>query len=258
MMKFLIITLTVLHSGFVGATCGTSGCKTTTEFTDSYVKALLNKDKNALQDHFLSNKYTCYLDRFDFDGAYTGHHISDEKVLKGESLEYFLLTYQSEATKIKLFNRFRKNNPDLSDNEISELVIKELQNPELKRVKLSIDTMPALEVRLDINGKLYQEGHPCFTYTGTSNLLYLVNTTSGYKAVEPMCDVGRTVGNQRINKDDYSDKLELSASQINEIKKYISDQKRFSRLRIRLFIMDKYGYNNHKAKYAVKQVCEKF
>ncbi|MEJ2142723.1 MAG: hypothetical protein P8Y24_10305 [Gammaproteobacteria bacterium] len=258
MMKIIIITITLLYSTFVEASCGTSGCKTIKEFTDSYVKALLNEDKNELQKHFLSKKHTCYLDRFDFDGVYTGHHISDEKVLKGESLEHFLLTYQSEATKIKLFNRFRKNNPDLSDSEISELVIKELQNPELKRVKLAIDTMPTHEVRLDINGKSYQEGHPCFTYTGTSNLLYLVNTKSGYQAVEPMCDVGRTVGKQRINKDDYSDKLELSTSQINEIKKYITEQKRFSRLHIRLFIMEKYGYNNHKAKYAVKQVCEKF
>lgn len=257
-MKFLIITLTLLFASYVEASCDSSGCKTTKEFTDSYVKALLNEDKNELQKHFLSKKHTCYLDRFNFDGVYTGHHISDEKVLKGESLEHFLLTYQSEATKIKLFNTFRKNNSELSDRKISELVIKELQNPELKRVKLAIDTMPSLEIRLDINGKSYQEGHPCFTYTGISNLLYLVNTTSGYKAVEPMCDVGRTVGKQRINKDDYSDKPELSTSQINEIKKYITEQKQFSRLRIRLFIMEKYGYNNHKAKFAVKQVCEKF
>ena len=256
-MKFLIILIILFFSPLIKAACGIDGCKTIKGFTDSYVKALLSQDKKELKDHYHSNKYTCFLDRFKFDGVYTGHDISYKKELKGESLDHFLLTYKSEATKIKLFNDFRAKSHDLSDSEIFELVFKELQKPDLERVNLPMDVMPTQEVRLNINGKLYRQGHPCFRYTGTSNYLHLVNTISGYKAIEPMCDVGRAVGSQIINRDNYNDNIKLTTPQLNEIKKHITKQKHFSRLRTRTFIMENYGYNSHKAKYAVKQVCDK-
>ncbi len=225
-MRLRVILFTLFISSYVWAGCPQDSCKTIEEFADSYVNAVLTKDEKLLKSHYHSDEYTCNLDKFHFDGNYTGHRIEEIIELKGDAWAHFQLTLRSEATKIKLFYDFKGKLPDIDDAEIMRMVFKELPKPDLKRVNVPMVTIPSYKVKLDISGTNYHPNHPCWVYTGTSGNLYLMNTEDGYKAIEPLCDVGRAVGRKRINKGSTGNEGEkiyaaLTSSQINGYKELL-------------------------------------
>ena len=191
-----------------------------------FLQALLQEDESELVNHFYDEKQLCFLDKFQLDASYTGYNVDEVKLLEGDELDHFLLTVTSEATKVALYYDLKKNNPGLSNQEIMRTVFDELLKPDLVRVEVPLPIMPTHSVRLSISGEKYHSGHPCFAYTSTSDLLYLVVTERGFKAVEPRCDISRAVGKQRIGTAPDNERGNrifetLPVSQVEEFKEHL-------------------------------------
>lgn len=227
-MKTRIILLTFFIASYTNAECISVGCNSIDEFADSYARAVADKNEELLKKHYYSEDYTCHIDKYYFEGSYTGYNVGEETVLKGEEWNHFELTWKSEATKVKLFYDFKESNPNKSNSEVMRMAFKELIKPDTKRVELPMIAAPNISVPLSINGRIYHKDHPCMAYTGTSAPFYLIKTPSGLKAVEPMCDVSRATGKARVERDEKNtegDKIynSLSVHQVKHYKKLLEN-----------------------------------
>lgn len=256
-MRFQITLAALLFSSSVEASCGFGGCNSIEEFSASYVQALLQEDESELVNHFYDEKQLCFLDKFQLDASYTGYNVDEVKLLEGDELDHFLLTVTSEATKVALYYDLKKNNPGLSNQEIMRTVFDELLKPDLVRVEVPLPIMPTHSVRLSISGEKYHSGHPCFAYTSTSDLLYLVVTERGFKAVEPRCDISRAVGKQRIGTAPDNERGNrifetLPVSQVEEFKEHLQ-KGRVSTIK---FVAENLALSYADAKFLVnKKLC---
>lgn len=223
-MKCKIILLVIFIGSYAKAGCLSEGCNSVEEFAKSYANAVAEKNENLIKKHYYSNDYTCNIHGFYIEGSYTGYSLGEKTELKAESWDHFELTLKSKATKIKLFYDLKEKNPNKSDSEIMRLVFKELLKSDLNRVEVPMIAAPSISVPLSIHGRIYHKDHPCMAYTATSLPIYLINTDGGLKAVEPACDVGRAVGETRIDRSKENTEAEkiyksLSSHQIEYYKK---------------------------------------
>ncbi len=227
-MKYILTSLLFCAAPGLVLACIDQGCGTIDKFVGSYVNAVVENNKELIKRHYYDNDYACYIDKFYVNGEYSNFNVQEKSKLESEAWDEFELVQKSEATKIKLFYEYKKKYPNKKNREIMSSVYKELMKIETKRVDVPFKVKPEYRLDLNINGKLHHNNHPCFSYTGISDSLYLVNTKKGFKAVEPMCDVGRAVGKNRINKENKDDDAEevlssLSSDQINHYKELLDD-----------------------------------
>ena len=208
MRIFQISLLFLIFVGFSVQSCESNKCNTADEFLKSYVAALVKKDLVQLKKHYVSESHTCYLDRFSYEGEFIGFNVSSIKELSGKSLNEFHEIWDSEFTKTALFYENKLRAPKLSHKEIMGVVYKKLANPNYKRKKLVMDVVPDTEIQLRISNRLYSKGHACYEETSTSSPIFLKNTTAGYKAIEPYCDIKRVTGHNDINQERNNNKID--------------------------------------------------
>ena len=94
----------------------------------------------------------------------------------------------------------------------------------------------------------YKTGHKCHHIAGKSAEMLLAISDQNGIIEHSYC--------QKTNTLQKKNNIKLTKSQIDEIKKNILEQKMFSRLSTRIFIMKNYGLESQEAKEIVKQVCD--
>ena len=95
----------------------------------------------------------------------------------------------------------------------------------------------------------YTTGHKCYSMVSKDAEMTLAISNQGCIDEHSYC--------KNNSKKLKSENVELTKIQLNEIKRHILEQKQFSRLKARIFIMKKYKYKSNEAKQALKQACDK-
>jgi len=94
----------------------------------------------------------------------------------------------------------------------------------------------------------FTKGHKCHAVIESSASISLAISDRGKIREHSYCE-------QRDKSTD-TKKVHVTGIQMDEIKSYIDQQKPYSRLKARLFIMKKYDYKSTEAKQVLERVCE--
>lgn len=106
-----------------------------------------------------------------------------------------------------------------------------------------------VDVNWSFTKENYKSGHKCHAIVGNSVVMTLAISNRNGIIEHSNCPSNKQIV---ITKN-----VKPTKTQTKEIKNYLLEQKHFSRLSSRKFIMENYGYNSAESKSVLKQVCDK-